>query len=218
MRRKQDSLILRTSGFLVMLLWFAAAAPAIAQLPTSQFEAIFPAGAAPGSTLDVTIAGKNLDDTAALLFSHDGIKAQSKMAEPTQFDEKPKPVENIFTLTVGKNVPAGRYEVRSQGKYGLSNPRAFAVGTLPELVEVEPNGGNELPAWKEVDDGSGGTASASVTVTIQEFVSETVAGYVYIDSNANGLRDLTDSGVSGVSVELSGTDRSGNLPVIHYQF
>ncbi len=44
----------------------------------------------------------------------------------------------------------------SQGKYGLSNPRTFMIGPFPEFVEVEPNGGNELPAGIEVDDGAGG--------------------------------------------------------------
>ncbi len=130
--------------------------PANAQLPTAQLAGLFPAGAASDSTLEVTIAGTNLDDTDKLLFSHEGIAATAKMAEPTAFDEGPQPVENVFVVMVEKNVPPGRYEVRSMGKYGLSNPRTFMVGSQTEFIEVEPNGGNELPAWSEVDDGSGG--------------------------------------------------------------
>ncbi len=156
MVRKRNSLFLRNSGSLAMLLLVASASPAVAQLPTSQLEGIFPAGAAPHSTLEVTIGGKNLDDTDKLLFSHHGIKAQRKMSDPTPFDAGPQPVENTFVVTVAQNVPPGRYEVRSHGKYGLSNPRTFVIGSVAEIIEVEPNGGNELPAWNKVDDGSGG--------------------------------------------------------------
>jgi hypothetical protein len=110
-----------------------------AQLPATRLASIYPAGANPGAKLDVTIAGADLDDVNKLQFSHAGITAVQKMAEPGPFDKGPQPVANTFELTIAANVPPGRYEARVVGKYGMSNPRAFTVGTLPELLEVEPN-------------------------------------------------------------------------------
>ena len=165
---------------LVVLILSATAA---AQLPTSQFSGLFPAGAAPGSTLEVTITGSNLDETDKLLFSHEGIKATGKMADPTPWDEGPQRVENVFNVAIAENVPPGRYEVRAHGKYGLSNPRTFMIGSLPEFIEVEPNGGGELPAWSEVDDGNGGkrTENPATELTLPATVSGQSTGGADVD-------------------------------------
>lgn len=140
----------------VVWLWMiVVAGPVAAQLPTSQLSAVFPSGAQAGAALEVTISGTNLDDADQLTFSHPGIRAKPKMAEATPFDETPPAIENVFEVTVAPEVPKGRYEVRMRGKYGLSNPRAFQIGSLQEFSESEPNGRNELPEWSEVDDGEG---------------------------------------------------------------
>ena len=49
--------------------------------------------------------------------------------------------------------------------------------------------------------------SGSTIVTVR---SNSVAGSVYVDATNNGIRDLSDSGIANVSVELSGTDNLGN--------
>lgn len=126
-----------------------------AQLPVTRLDGIFPAGAAPGVTLDVQISGANLDDVDRLLFSHDGFSAVRKMAAATPFDEGPQPIENSFEITVAADVPPGNYDVRCQGKYGLSNRRTFVIGELPEVTELEPNGGNDLPQWIRLDSNEG---------------------------------------------------------------
>ncbi|MFO0977678.1 MAG: hypothetical protein U0996_14850 [Planctomycetaceae bacterium] len=119
----------------------------LAQLPATRLDSVFPAGGAPSSTLELTLAGTNLDDVDQLHFSHPGITAARKMAEPTPFDDGPQPVENTFVVTIAADVPPGTYDIRCQGKYGRSNRRTFEVGAVPEFVEKEPNGGNDLPAW-----------------------------------------------------------------------
>jgi len=126
-----------------------------AQLPTAQFEQVFPAGGATDSTFDVTLVGKNLDETGALRFSHPGISARQKLTDPSPFDSQPQPIENTFTVSIAANVPIGRYEVRTYGKYGLSNPRAFLVGSTQETLETEPNGESGLPEWIETDQADG---------------------------------------------------------------
>jgi len=140
---------IRFATLIVSLL--ASSTSLIAQLPATRLDGVFPAGAAPGATLEVTIAGDDLDDVDRLLFSHEGITFARKMADVTPFDEGPQPVENMFVVTVAANVPPGNYDVRCQGKYGLSNRRTFVVNGAPEFTEIEPNGGNDLPAWAEVE-------------------------------------------------------------------
>ena len=139
-----------------------------AQLPAVRLGAIFPAGALPGTTLDVTISGSDLDDVTQLLCNHPGITFARKMAEPTPFDEGPQPVERVFTVQVASDVPIGNYEIRCQGRYGVSNRRLFAVGTTPEFTETEPNGGNDVPVWTEAD---GVRSNAAQEVTVPVFIN-----------------------------------------------
>ncbi len=127
------------SGLLVGLLLVLGTERLDAQLPATRLDSVFPNGASPGQTLEVTIAGADLDEVDRLLFSHPGITAKRKMADPTPFDEGPQPVENTFVVTLQANVPAGHHWVRCQGKYGISSPRTFVVDSFTEVLEVEPN-------------------------------------------------------------------------------
>lgn len=114
------------------------ASPAIAQLPTAQLSTISPLGGKPGTTIDVTIAGKDLDPPSRLWFSHPGIAGKSKEVAPNEF-LPPRPVANQFTVTIAADVPPGVYDVRVIGKYGASNPQSFVVSALPDAAEKEPN-------------------------------------------------------------------------------
>src|SRR4029078_13127601 len=49
-------------------------------------------------------------------------------------------------------VPPGTYDLRVVGKWGVSNPRAFVVGDLPEVNEKEPN--NHVPAAQRLEIGT----------------------------------------------------------------
>ncbi|HEV7281093.1 MAG TPA: hypothetical protein VGN57_12890 [Pirellulaceae bacterium] len=130
----------RTSASFAFLIGIAlCAGSTFAQLPATQLDGIFPLGASPSSEVELTIGGEDLDDVDKLVFSHGGISAQRKMAEPTPFDEGPQPVENVFLVKVAADVPQGVYEVRASGKYGLSNPRSIVVSPLAGALEVEPN-------------------------------------------------------------------------------
>ena len=124
---------------LALIVLLGAARTAVAQLPATQLSGVYPAGGAPGSKFDVTIAGANLDNVARLLFSHPGITAEVKMDEPGPFDAGPQPMPNRFVVTVAADVPPGQYDVRTEGMYGVSNPRVFDINTLAEQVEREPN-------------------------------------------------------------------------------
>ncbi len=127
------------AGLFVVMAFFACEAAARAQLPSTQLEAVFPCGGNPGATFEVVVGGQNLDDVNQLRFSHPGITAVQKMAEPTPFDPEPQPVENTFLVTVTPEVPVGTYDIRCQGKYGLSNSRRFLISRQTEVKETEPN-------------------------------------------------------------------------------
>jgi cadherin-like protein/Big-like domain-containing protein/dockerin type I repeat protein/SdrD B-like protein len=58
----------------------------------------------------------------------------------------------------------------------------------------------------QISDGRGGTASATVNVTVVDFVPKSVSGTVYVDSNNNGQIDSGEKLLSNVEVHLTGTD------------
>lgn len=114
------------------------AGSAQAQLPTTRIYSVFPQGAQAGAAVDVTVTnGADLDELDQLVFSHPGIKAVHKTG-------------NTFSVTVDAGVPAGTYEARAHGLYGTSNPRAFVIGTLPEILEDNNNATIELAKPVEV--------------------------------------------------------------------
>lgn len=106
---------------------------ASAQLPQTRITALFPIGAKAGETTEITIAnGADLDDVNEMLFNHPGLQAKKKDG-----------AANVFVVTVAGDVPSGIYEARVKGLFGVSNPRSFVVGNLPETREVEPNNTKE---------------------------------------------------------------------------
>lgn len=101
--------------------------PAAAQLPHIRLDRIFPLGGEAGATVLLDIAGKDLDDVKTLHFDHSGLNAE--LVKPNQ-----------FRVTVAPDTPAGTYDVRAVGKYGISGSRLFAVSRgLTEVNELEPN-------------------------------------------------------------------------------
>ena len=129
-----------TALMLLGCLTIASSGVAHAQaLPVAKLFSIFPLGGKQGTTVDVTIAGADLEGAAKLYFSTPGITAVQKTSPPGLGQTGPQPVPGQFTLTIPADTKPGICEVRAIGKYGVSNPRAFVVGTRDELVEKEPN-------------------------------------------------------------------------------
>jgi hypothetical protein len=114
---------------------------ALAQLPTTQLTSIFPPGGRPGATVEVTVAGSDIDDLETLIFNHSGFRVVNKRIAATEL-EPSRFVPNQFIVTIGGEMPPGIYEVRAAGRFGVSNPRSFAVGALGEVVE---SAGNSSP-------------------------------------------------------------------------
>ena len=112
-----------------------------AQLPQTRLFALQPSGGQRGTTVDVTLTGgADLEETTHLYFSHPGIHA---VPRTQTVDGKPQPISGQFTVTIAPDVPAGVYDIRARGKFGLSNPRTFSVGDRREVLETEPNNAPE---------------------------------------------------------------------------
>jgi hypothetical protein len=114
-----------------------------ADLPAARLAGVFPPGARIGTTVEVTVAGDDLDDLVDLRFSHPGI-----FARPAT-DAAGKVQPNRFVIAVGPSVPPGMYDARVVGRFGISNPRVFTVGDIPEGVEgttnSSPGGATDVP-------------------------------------------------------------------------
>ncbi len=150
--------------FRLIPLLLLATLPAFGQqLPIPQLKSVFPCGARQGRSVEVEIAGGNLEGTTQLYFSHPGITATPiglPVATPVIASAKPSPepaggksapaAASVavagtakFKISIGKDVPVGDYDVRSIGKFGISNPRTFSIGDLEEVNEAEPNDARE---------------------------------------------------------------------------
>ncbi len=108
-------------------------------LPVARLFSIFPAGAKQGTSVDVALSGNDLEGVSKLHFSVPGITAEQKTVSPGLGENGPQPVPGQFSVTITPEAAPGVCEVRAIGKYGVSNPRYFVVGTRNELVEKEPN-------------------------------------------------------------------------------
>jgi hypothetical protein len=112
-----------------------------------QLLTVFPNGAKTGDSVEVTFTGNGFDGDEKLLFSAKGFKFELLGAGAAAVDPKGKqpgmraqPSTAVkFKITVPKDVPLGTHDVRVVSKSGLSNPRAFVVGDLAEVNELEPN-------------------------------------------------------------------------------
>jgi hypothetical protein len=143
-----------------VLLAAGLAAPAAAQqppgpgLPQPRLLIVHPAGGQAGTTVEVALTGNDLDDPQKPLFNHPDIKAEpvggpqaTKPVKPAQGGQ-PALMETRFKVSIGANVPVGTYDVRLGSKHGISNPRAFVVGDVPETTEKEPN--NDVSEAQEI--------------------------------------------------------------------
>jgi len=120
-----------------------------AQVPVIRLTSVQPVGGQQGTTLDVTVGGSDIDDVTRLVFSHPGITATVKMQAAAEIHPAlvaaglPKatarPLPGQFTVTIGKEVPPGVYQLRAVGRFGISNPRFFQVSLGTDVQEKEGN-------------------------------------------------------------------------------
>ena len=160
-----------TRRFSALAVLFALALTASAQLPQPKLFTVFPPGAKAGSTVDVAATGAELDEIQ-LRFTHPGITAKALAAA------------NNFSVTVASDVPPGAYEARVLGRFGLSNPRTFIVGTLAEVMEKSVNNSPE-------------TAQEVVLVSVINGHTDSQASDFYKLTVKKGQRIVVDCAAAG---------------------
>jgi hypothetical protein len=132
---------------IILALFGAAvlAGPVRAQLPGSllpnpRLFTVMPSGGKAGTTFEVTFTGQDVEEPQALLFSQPSIKAELVVLPPADPKKPPaQPAVPKFKVTIPADAPIGIHDVRLVNKWGVSNPRAFVVGDLAEVLETEPN-------------------------------------------------------------------------------
>src|SRR5712691_5894750 len=119
-----------------VLLFVFAASTVRADLPSVRLDRLTPLGGAAGTTVEVEVIGADMEEAKTLLFDHPGLKVTFVK-------------ERHFRVAIAADVPAGTYDVRLIGRFGVSNPRLFSVSH--GLVDVamkepkEPATGQQVP-------------------------------------------------------------------------
>jgi hypothetical protein len=144
---------------LVLALWGNTAA---GQFLAAELRSLWPTGGQVGQSLDVQVgSGANLDEVTSLWFSHPGITAELKTLDPLPLSPDRQPQYGQFTVTLSPDVPPGRYELRTIGRHGISNPRAFLATSLacekPPAISHDP----AMPTRLAVDGIVHGRATAA---------------------------------------------------------
>ncbi len=138
-------MFLRTCAtFLILTL------PAAAQLPAARLDSVFPPGARPGTEVEITLNGADLDEVKELHCSHAGCKGTH--------------IEGLkFKLTLEASVPQGLHEIRASGRYGISTSTIFVAGALPEITEPANNHTRSAAAALTLPVTVNGTADADAS-------------------------------------------------------
>lgn len=185
------------------------AVPAAAELPSIRFDRIAPLGAGAGTTIDVEIAGADIEGVESLWFDHAGLSAELVQDK-----------ERTFKITVATEVPPGTYEVRLVGRWGVSNPRLFAVSHgLKDVLEFEPNNEFSQAQAVEINTAVGGMSDSNgqdlfrfTAKAGQRIVIDCQAGV--FDSSLDATMSLT----SGGKIMASSSDYHGRDPFIDFSF
>ncbi|MEO6810461.1 MAG: PPC domain-containing protein [Isosphaeraceae bacterium] len=123
---KFKHLVLFATGF-VLLAW---SSPALAKPPT--LTALFPAGAQRGQTVEVTASGS---------FGHWPVRARVDWSG-VEIEAGDK---ETLRIKIAEDAAPGLRWIRLLDDEGATEPRPFLIGTLPEVVEVEPNDDPKAP-------------------------------------------------------------------------
>lgn len=158
-------------GLMLVLTIAGTAGSALAQppqqgslLPNPRIFTLSPSGGKVGSTFEMSVSGPDTEEAISLLFSMPNIKgdlipATEPPAPPADPKNPEQPrrrrqlaqpvVTNKFKVTIPPGTPVGIHDVRLVNKFGVSNPRAFVVGDLSDIIEKEPN--NDVPEAQRIE-------------------------------------------------------------------
>lgn len=105
-----------------------------AELPLARLTGVYPPGGQAGTTVQVTLAGADLEDVTQLHFARPGL-AGRWLKPPTTAPSPPLK----FDVAISAAVPPGVYDLRAVGRFGVTNPRAFEVTARPATTAPADN-------------------------------------------------------------------------------
>ncbi len=116
---------------------------AFAQLPTANLTRMEPHVGKAGDSVELNLIGENLDQLTGLRFTHPGIAAEPVLLPADDF--YPSRINGTrFKVSIAEDVPAGIYEARAVGYFGLSTARPFVVAAA-DSNEINETAGNNDP-------------------------------------------------------------------------
>jgi len=129
--------------------------PADAQTAPPTLQLVSPTGAQRGTRVTLSVRGTNIHAPTRIIFSEPGFATKiaavkeipiEKPMTPkgvvrtdAPIDDKAKKYEVTAVVTIAPDVPHGVHAFRLETPLGVSNLLRFAVSSLPEIVEREPN-------------------------------------------------------------------------------
>lgn len=164
---------------LFVLLTFATTV--YAELPSIRFDRIYPLGLAAGGSVEVEINGGDIEGLTTLRFDQPGLSAEPIAGK-----------ERWFKITAAGDVPAGTYDVRLVGRFGVSGSKLIAVQRgLTELLEVEPNNDADKPQQVQINSVINGNSDGE---NVDRFRFTARAGQrIVLDIDAQKLDSQLDS-------------------------
>ncbi|MGV3662681.1 MAG: hypothetical protein ACO1TE_21030 [Prosthecobacter sp.] len=99
-----------------------------ATFPSPTLTSILPLGGKPGTSIQLTLRGGELDDPKAILLNERSIPITSAKGK-------------VMDISLPADLKPARYDLRFVGRYGVSNPRVFEVSPHPILTSPGKNTG-----------------------------------------------------------------------------
>ena len=134
----------------------AAASAAVAQTAPPTLTKVSPTGAQRGTKVALTVEGSNIGGATRFIFSEPGfstnitavrevavekpVMAKGVIRTDAPIEDGAKKYEVTAEVTIAPDVPHAVHAFRIQTPLGVSNLLRFAVSSLAEVVEREPNG------------------------------------------------------------------------------
>ncbi len=202
-----ETLPLSKFGFCLAFL-VCCASTVRADLPSIRFDRLRPLGASAGTEVEAEIAGAEIDDVQSLLFDHPGFTA-------TPIEGK----ERWFKIAIAEDVPPGTYDVRLVGRWGVSNPRLFAVTRgLTDIAEKEPNNDAAVAQAIEINSAVNGDADGNGQDMFRFAAKQ--GQRLVIDCQAGKLDSMMDATMSLSTADgkllAANSDYNGRDPLIDF--
>jgi hypothetical protein len=152
------------------------------------------------------------DPTVLAQYTGSGSVTLTEMATATSSATGNGNLQSLINSTAGAQVSV-IYHYQADNCLKPGNYTIVQTATPDGFIDGQLTAGNTAPIPN-----SAGTHTISVTLgstdstnnNFGEIKAASLAGFVYVDANNDGIKQSSEQGISGVQVSLSGTDDLGN--------